>query len=53
VPALAAAIEPYLADPQMAEEAGKAALAHVRAHFPLEREAKAINAVYEKLFKNG
>lgn len=48
--ALRQAIEPYLADPQKAITAGSKGLAYVRAHFPLEREAKAINAVYAEIF---
>jgi len=51
--ALSAAIEPYLADPQKTQAAGKQALAYVRQNFPLAKEAAAINAVYEELFKNG
>lgn len=50
--ALTAAIEPYLAEPKLAEAAGKAALEFVRKNFPLEREAKAVNAVYEEMFLN-
>jgi len=49
--AMEKATEPYLSDPQKAIEAGKKALAHVRAHFPLEREANAINEVYEEMQK--
>ncbi len=48
--ALTAAIEPYLADPAMTARAGEAALAHVRENFPLEKEAAAIGAVYERVF---
>lgn len=48
--ALRDAIEPYLADPSMAERQGDNALAHVREAFPLEREAAAISAVYERVF---
>jgi mannosyltransferase len=48
--ALRAAIESYLADPNLAERHGAAALAHVRAHFALEREAAGIGEVYESLW---
>jgi len=48
--ALREAIEPYLADPAMAERDGETALAHVRANFPLEKEAAAISGVYERVF---
>jgi len=48
--ALTRAIEAFLANPEMAKAAGKKALAHVRANFPLEREAEAIGSVYEELF---
>jgi len=44
------AIEPYLADPALAERDGENALRHVRATFPLEKEAAAISAVYERVF---
>jgi len=48
--ALTQAIGDFLENPDMAQEAGKTALAHVRTHFPLEREADAIAALYEELF---
>lgn len=48
--ALRKAIEPYLADPALAERDGENALRHVRATFPLEKEAAAISAVYERVF---
>ncbi|HHV66582.1 MAG TPA: glycosyltransferase family 4 protein [Ochrobactrum intermedium] len=48
--ALRKAIEPYLADPAMAERDGENALRHVRATFPLEKEAAAISGVYERVF---
>jgi len=48
--ALRRAIEPYLADPALAEREGENALRHVRATFPLEKEALAIIGVYERLF---
>ncbi|KAB0679771.1 glycosyltransferase family 4 protein [Aureimonas leprariae] len=48
--ALAAAIEPYMADATLRAAAGKAALARVRELFPLQREADEIRAVYERLW---
>ncbi len=48
--ALARAAEPFMADPALLAAAGEAALAHVRSHFPLSREAAAIEAVYESLW---
>lgn len=45
--ALRDAIRVYLADPDLALRHGMAGLAHVRQNFALEREAKAIDAVYE------
>lgn len=47
---LTAAIEPYLADPAMTMAAGEKALQHVRANFPLDKEASAIGEVYQALF---
>ena len=52
LPAMVAAIEPYLADAALREQAAAAALAHARTHFPLEREARAIEAVYERLWSD-
>ncbi len=49
--ALTKAIALYLADPQKALARGEAALAHVRAHFALEREATALKSVYEDLLR--
>ncbi|MBB5073210.1 mannosyltransferase [Bartonella callosciuri] len=49
-PALTAAIEPYFADLEKTIAAGEKALAHVRTHFPLEKEAAAIRSVYEEMF---
>ncbi len=49
--ALTDAIETYLADPDQAERHGIAALAHVRADFPLEGEAAAIGAVYARVWQ--
>ncbi len=48
--ALEQAIAPYLADPVRCEEVGKAGLAHVRANFPLQKEAASILRVYEQMF---
>lgn len=48
--ALAAAVEAYLSDPEALARAGASALAHVRAKFPLEREAAEIQRVYERLW---
>jgi mannosyltransferase len=52
-PAMAAAIEPYLGDATMRQQASTAALAHVREKFPLSREAAEIAAVYERLWSAG
>ncbi|MGH6861208.1 MAG: glycosyltransferase family 4 protein [Phyllobacterium sp.] len=52
-PALENALEPFLADPAKCAEAGKAGLAHVRANFPLQKEAASILAVYQRLFAAG
>ncbi|MBU0585097.1 MAG: glycosyltransferase family 4 protein [Alphaproteobacteria bacterium] len=49
-PALTAAIRPYLADPSLAQAHGRNALAHVRQHFPLVREADGVAAVYNRLW---
>lgn len=48
--ALIQAIEPYLADPAKAQREADNALAHVQAAFPLEKEAAAINQIYERVF---
>ncbi|MDQ0996551.1 mannosyltransferase [Phyllobacterium ifriqiyense] len=48
--ALEQAIKPYLADPAKCEEAAKAGLAHVRANFPLQKEASNILEAYEEIF---
>ena len=48
--ALRDAIAPYLGDPAKAEAEAINALKHVRATFPLQKEASAINAVYEQVF---
>ena len=49
--ALQRAIQVYLDDLALAEAHGLKALAHVRATFPLEGEADAIQAVYERLWQ--
>lgn len=48
---LRAAIEPYIADPALAQRHGEAGLEHVRQNFALAREATALEAVYEGLLK--
>ncbi|WP_332066005.1 glycosyltransferase family 4 protein [Bartonella sp. CB189] len=48
--ALTSAIEPYLSDLEKTRLAGKKALDHVRTHFPLEKEAFAIDNVYKTMF---
>ncbi|MBZ5758644.1 MULTISPECIES: glycosyltransferase family 4 protein [Rhizobium] len=48
-PALTAAIETYLADPDEARRQGQNAVVHVRSNFALEKEATAIAAVYAGL----
>lgn len=49
--ALKAAVATWLADPAKTDQAGLAALAHVRATFALENEAHALRAVYDGLLK--
>jgi mannosyltransferase len=51
VDAMAAATAAYLDDAAGAEEAGAAGRARVMRRFTLEREAAALNAVYEKLWR--
>ncbi len=51
--ALTAAIAGYLADPGLAEAQGRQALAHVRARFPLSREAEGVAKVYDRLWSRG
>jgi mannosyltransferase len=51
--ALREAIRPYFADPELARKQGEAGLADVVARFPLEREARAIGDVYEKMWSKG
>ncbi|MEF2552465.1 glycosyltransferase family 4 protein [Aurantimonas sp. A2-1-M11] len=48
--ALGAAIRPYLADAPLRAATAAAALAHVRVHFALEREAAEIAAIYDTLW---
>lgn len=43
------AVEHYINDPTMTVDHGKNALAHVQKHFPIEREARQILEVYEKV----
>ncbi|MDQ0454553.1 glycosyltransferase family 4 protein [Rhizobium paknamense] len=47
--ALRQALEPYLADPALAEQHGRRGLDHVRQHFALAREAEALEEVYSSL----
>ncbi|PDS76540.1 glycosyltransferase family 4 protein [Rhizobium sp. L43] len=47
--ALTRAIAPYIADPALAIAHGENALRHVRTNFALEKEARAIGAVYNSL----
>lgn len=51
--ALTEAIEPYLRDPHLAQEQGRAALAFVHANFSLAAEARGIRAVYDRLWTEG
>jgi mannosyltransferase len=44
-----AATIPYLDDQQLRNAASQASVDHVRAEFPLEREAKTLNAIYRDL----
>ena len=48
--ALTSAIGTYLADPSLAEAHGRQALAHVRRHFPLAREAEGVAKAYDRLW---
>lgn len=52
LPAMISAIGPFLTDNALREQAAAAALAHARAHYPLEREAREIEAVYERLWSD-
>lgn len=47
--ALTAAIATYLADPVLAAAQGETALRHVQENFALEKEATAINRIYQQL----
>ncbi|TCS04814.1 glycosyltransferase family 4 protein [Rhizobium sp. BK418] len=47
--ALTAAIATYLADPALTSAQGETALRHVRENFALEKEAMAINRIYQQL----
>ncbi|WP_431192847.1 glycosyltransferase family 4 protein [Tianweitania aestuarii] len=49
--ALQRAIQIYLDEPALADAHGSKALAHVRATFPLDGEADAIQGVYERLWR--
>ncbi len=51
--ALRDAIRPYLADPAMAMAQGKNGRRHVCETFPLEREAAALEVVYDKVWADG
>ena len=51
--ALTAAIEPYLRDPKLTQEQGRAALEFVHANFSLSAEARRIRAVYDRLWTEG
>lgn len=51
--ALTQAIRAYLEDPTLADVQGRAALEHVRACFPLSREAGGIAAVYDQVWARG
>jgi len=51
--ALAAAIEPYLRAPRLAEDQGRAALEFVHDNFSLGAEARRIREVYDRLWTEG
>ena len=51
--ALAAAIEPYFREPDLAKEQGRAALEFVHANFSLAAEARRIRSVYDRLWTEG
>ncbi|MBO0662629.1 glycosyltransferase family 4 protein [Jiella sp. MQZ9-1] len=53
VGALAKAIAPYLGDAVLRAAAAKAALNHVRARFPLQREVEDLRKVYEGVWSAG
>lgn len=48
-----AAIEAYLADPDLARRHGENALAHVRSRFDIRREVHGLSAVYRALASSG
>ena len=48
-----AAIEPYLANPDLARRHGQNALAHVRSRFDIGNEVDGLNAVYRSLVTSG
>lgn len=49
VDAMVAACEPYLDDDALREASSRAALAHARRNFPLEREAESLIAIYREM----
>ncbi|REJ67403.1 MAG: glycosyltransferase family 1 protein [Planctomycetota bacterium] len=49
VAALVAAAAPYLDDEELREQASGTAIEHVRANFPLSREAESLNRIYAEL----
>jgi mannosyltransferase len=51
--AYVAAIEPYLADPELARRHGDNALAHVRSRFDIGDEVSGLSAVYDALTASG
>lgn len=51
--AYVAAIEPYLADPDLARRHGDNALAHVRSRFDIGNEVIGLSAVYDALASSG
>ena len=51
--ALAAAIEPYFREPDLAKEQGRAALEFVHVNFSLAAEARRIRSVYDRLWTEG
>jgi mannosyltransferase len=48
--ALVAATRKYLCDPDLAARHGHHAAAHVKTNFPIENEAAAVNALYQRLW---
>ncbi|WP_367718460.1 glycosyltransferase family 4 protein [Nitratireductor sp. GISD-1A_MAKvit] len=51
IEALISAAARYMDDDILRQAAASAALAHARSHFPLEGEARALNAIYEELWQ--